>query len=385
MKTLSILGSTGSIGQNTLTIVSMFPDRFRVKALAAKKNISLLSEQIKKFCPDLVSVFDSATATALKKYLPKNTAPEILYGDEGYSAVATHAMVDTVVSAMVGAAGLSPTIAAIEAGKDIALANKETLVMAGDFVMALARKNRTRILPVDSEHSAIFQCISGQRKEDVVKIFLTASGGPFLDRPVKTFRDITPADALKHPNWDMGKKISVDSATLMNKGLEVIEAKHLLDIPEEQIEVIIHPQSLIHSMVSYQDGSVLAQLGVPDMKSAIAYALSCPERLPIQQPAPDFTAIGSLDFRPPDLKKFPCLDLAFKAGRIGGTLPAVLNAANETAVTAFLNNRLPFSDIPKVIGHIMDIHTIDKSPGLSDIKKTDKWARQEAEILIKGR
>jgi len=360
----------------------MFPDRFRVKALAAKKNVSLLSEQIARFQPDTVSVFDSAAAAALEDRLPQNSVPKILYGDEGYNAVATHAMVDTVVSAMMGAAGLSPTVAAIEAGKEIALANKETLVMAGDCVMALARENKTRILPVDSEHSAIFQCLSGQRKEDVQKILLTASGGPFLDRPAKTFKTITPADALNHPNWDMGKKITIDSATLMNKGLEVIEAKHLFDIPEEMIEVLIHPQSLIHSMVSFQDGSVLAQLGIPDMKGAIAYALSFPERLPIEQPAPDFTAVGSIDFRQPDVNKFPCLGLAYKAGRTGGTLPAVLNAANETAVHSFLHNQLPFSDIPTVIGQIMDRHAVDKSPGLSDIKEADKWARQEAEQLI---
>jgi 1-deoxy-D-xylulose-5-phosphate reductoisomerase len=284
----------------------------------------------------------------------------------------------------VGAAGLSPTVDAIAAGKEIALANKETLVMAGDIVMALAREKGARILPVDSEHSAIFQCLSGQEKKDVVKIFLTASGGPFLDRPAETFGDIVPADALDHPTWEMGEKISIDSATLMNKGLEVIEAKHLFEIPEDRIEVIIHPQSLVHSMVSFQDGSVLAQLGVPDMKSAIAYALACPERLPLQQASPDFAAIGSLDFRQPDVEKFPCLALAYKAGRTGGTLPAVMNAANEIAVQAFLSGRIPFGRIPEVIAETMGRHTIDKAPDLSDIKQADSWARQEAERLIKA-
>jgi len=255
--------------------------------------------------------------------------------------------------------------------------------MAGDIVMGLAREKGVNILPVDSEHSAIFQCLSGQRKADVSKIILTASGGPFLDQPMETFKNITPADALNHPNWDMGEKITIDSATLMNKGLEVIEAKHLFDISEIKIEVVIHPQSVIHSMVSYQDGSVLAQLGIPDMKNAIAYALSYPERLPIQQPAPDFAAIGSLDFRQPDLEKFPCLALAFKACRIGGTLPAALNAANETAVHAFLTHRLSFEKIPAIISQTMDRHSIDKNPGLSDIKETDRWARQEAEVCIK--
>jgi len=284
---------------------------------------------------------------------------------------------------MVGAAGLLPTIEAVKAGKEIALANKETLVTAGEIVMALAKENNVRIIPIDSEHSAIFQCLSGQRKKDLQKIILTASGGPFIDRPEDTFGLINPADALNHPNWEMGKKISIDSATLMNKGLEVIEARYLFNVPEDKIEVIIHPQSIVHSMVGYQDGSVLAQLGIPDMKQAIAYALSFPERLSIGQPVPDFTTIGSLSFRKPDLKKFPCLAMAFDACREGGTLPAVLNAANEIAVQAFLEKRLLFPEIPDLIRKTMDRHHIDTKPDLNVIMEADRWARQEAENILK--
>ncbi len=382
MKHLSILGSTGSIGRNVLHIAAMFPKRYAITALSAKNNIALLAEQIKQFQPDMVSVIDKCTADNLTATLPKELKPNILYGDKGYEAVATHNKTSMVISAMVGAAGLLPTLAAIDAEKEIALANKETLVMAGDIVMAQAEKKGIRILPVDSEHSAIFQCILGQRREDISKIVITASGGPFLDRSIDTFNAITPEDALNHPNWDMGSKITIDSATLMNKGLEVIEAMHLFNISVDDIQVVIHPQSIVHSMVSYKDGSVIAQLGVPDMKGAISYALSYPERLSINQPAPDFTSIGSLVFREPDLEKFPCLALAFKACNTGGTLPAVLNAANEVAVQAFLNNNLSFIEIPKIIDHTMTLHKIDKSPTLSDIMKADMWARQEAEKLI---
>ncbi len=383
IKHLSILGSTGSIGRNVLNIVAMFPEKFKVKALAAKENIELLAKQIQQFQPDLVSLYDEAAADKLQKMIPQGPPVQIQYGDEGYNAVATHKGVEMVVSSMVGAAGLVPTLAAIRSGKEIALANKETLVMAGEIIMQEAEKNNVRIMPVDSEHSAIFQCISGQRKADINKILLTASGGPFLDRPLSTFGTVTPEDALNHPNWDMGKKISIDSATLMNKGLEVIEAKCLFKMPEKQIQVLIHPQSVVHSMVSYRDGSVIAQLGVPDMKGAIAYALSWPERLPINQPAPDFAELGRLEFQKPDFQKFPCLALAFSACEAGGTLPAVLNAANEVAVQAFLDKNLPFTGIPEVIGLTMKNHTIDKQPDLADIKKADKWARRKTSELIR--
>ena len=316
-KHLSILGATGSIGRNVLEIVAMFPDRFVVEALAAKDNIELLAEQITRFHPQMVSLIDEAAARQLQDRLPETDTTRILFGEAGYQAVATCETADTVVSSMVGAAGLAPTLAAIQAGKDIALANKETLVMAGDIVMEEARRHKVRILPVDSEHSAVFQCIAGQRESDIAKILLTASGGPFRNRPRETFDTIQLEDALNHPNWDMGQKITIDSATLMNKGLEVIEAKHLFAISEDRIEVVVHPQSIIHSMVSFQDGSVIAQLGIPDMKGAIAYALSWPERLPLNQPIPDFAAMGSLDFQAPDLEKFPCLAYAYQACQTG--------------------------------------------------------------------
>jgi 1-deoxy-D-xylulose-5-phosphate reductoisomerase len=383
MKNLSILGSTGSIGCNTLEITEMFPDRFTVKALAAKDNIPLLAEQIERFCPEIAVVFNEATAVELKGMLPAETGVEVLFGENGYKAAAAHESVDLVVVAMVGAAGLMPTLSAIAAGKNIALANKETLVMAGDIVIEQAELNNITILPIDSEHSAIFQCIEGNRREDIEKIFLTASGGPFLNLPEKEFSKIKPKDALNHPNWNMGKKISVDSATLMNKGLEAIEAKCLFDVSQEMIEVVIHPQSVIHSMVSFKDGTVMAQLGIPDMKGAIAYAMAYPERLALRQPTPDFVGIGKLTFEKPDIKKFPCLALAYAACETGRTLPAVLNAANEVAVAAFLENGISFIKIPEIIEKTMENHAVVSDPTLSDILEADQWARKQAEDLIK--
>lgn len=384
MKNLSILGSTGSIGCNTLKIAEMFPDRFAVKALAAKNNIPVLARQIERYCPEIAVVFDEATAVELKGMLPDGINIEVLFGENGYKAAATHESVDLVVVAVVGAAGLMPTLSAITAGKNIALANKETLVMAGDIVIEQAELNNITILPIDSEHSAIFQCMEGNRREDIDKIFLTASGGPFLNLPAKEFNKIKPKDALNHPNWDMGKKISVDSATLMNKGLEAIEAKCLFDVSQEMIEVVIHPQSVIHSMVSFKDGTVMAQLGIPDMKGAIAYAMAYPERLALRQPTPDFVNIGKLTFEKPDIKKFPCLALAFAACETGRTLPAVLNAANEVAVAAFLEKSISFVKIPEVIEKTMKYHTVVTDPTLSDILEADQWARKQAEDLIKA-
>jgi 1-deoxy-D-xylulose-5-phosphate reductoisomerase len=382
MKNLSILGSTGSIGRNALEIVEIFPERFAVKALAAKNNTTLLAGQVKKFRPDVAVVFDEARALELNRMLPSGSTVEILYGQDGYRTAATYESVDMVVTAVVGAAGLIPTLAAIDAGKNIALANKETLVMAGDIVIKRAARNRVKIIPIDSEHSAIFQCIAGNRRQDLDKILLTASGGPFLNRPANEFLTIKPRDALNHPTWQMGKKVSVDSATLMNKGLEVIEAKCLFGVSQEMIEVLIHPQSVIHSMVSFKDGTVMAQLGIPDMKGAIAYALSYPERLALKQPLPDFARIGALTFEHPDFNKFPCLDLAFKACQAGETLPAVLNAANEMAVQAFLKRRVPFVKIPEVIGKTMDSHTPVTNPAFDDIIESDRWAREQAQNLI---
>ena len=384
MKNLSILGSTGSIGCNTLKIAEMFPDRFNVRVLAAKDNISLLAEQIERFCPEVAVVFDEAAAVKLKSMLPAGTGVEILFGENGYKAAAAHDSVDLVIVAVVGAAGLMPTLSAITAGKNIALANKETLVMAGDIVIEQAELNNIKILPIDSEHSAIFQCIEGNQREDIDKIFLTASGGPFLNLPKKKFDRITPKDALNHPNWDMGKKISVDSATLMNKGLEAIEAKYLFDVSQEMIEVVIHPQSVIHSMVSFIDGTVMAQLGIPDMKGAIAYAMAYPERLALKQPTPDFVSIGKLTFEKPDIKKFPCLALAYDACETGRTLPAVLNAANEVAVEAFLKNSLSFIKIPLIIEKTMGHHRVVTDPTLNDILEADQWARKQAKDLIKA-
>jgi 1-deoxy-D-xylulose-5-phosphate reductoisomerase len=381
MKNLAILGSTGSIGRNTLKIVEMFPDRFAVQVLAGAYNVELLARQVAQFNPALAVVIDEEHAQKLKQLISPNARAEILYGDKGYQRAASHPSVDQVVAAMVGAAGLLPTLAAIDAGKDIALANKETLVMAGDIVMQRAAEKGVRILPVDSEHSAIFQSIAGNRRLDVEKIFLTASGGPFMDKDISEFDAIAPDDALKHPNWQMGRKISIDSATMMNKGLEVIEAKFLFDIPEDRIEVVVHPQSIIHSMVGYKDGSIIAQLGVPDMKGAIAYSLSWPERLDIGQPMPDFFTISTLTFRKPDPEKFPCLPLAQSACKNGKTMPAVLNAANETAVLAFLDKKILFTDIPKIIGAVMEAHTVVPDPDLEDILSADQWARKAAEAI----
>jgi 1-deoxy-D-xylulose-5-phosphate reductoisomerase len=354
-----------------------------VKALAARSNTDLLARQIGQFSPDLAVVYDRDTMQQLKKKLAPGTGIEILCDDKGYRAAATADGVDIVITAVVGAAGLIPTLAAIEAGKTIALANKETLVMAGEIVTRKAAQRGVQILPIDSEHSAIFQCLQGQRKADLAKILLTASGGPFLNLPMSQFSNITKAQALNHPNWDMGPKITIDSATLMNKGLEVLEARSLFDVSEDKIEVVIHPQSVIHSMVAYQDGSVIAQLGIPDMKAAIAYALSFPERLPLNQPLPDFSGEQQLTFQKPDLEKFPCLALAFEACKVGKTLPAVLNAANEVAVNAFLNEEIFFNDIARIVGSTMEAHTVEAKPQLDDIINADRQARIKAADLIR--
>jgi 1-deoxy-D-xylulose-5-phosphate reductoisomerase len=382
MKRLSILGSTGSIGRNTLAVVARFPERFAVVALAAKSNLPLLCEQIARFTPELAVVHTQHLAGELRKMLPESSRTRVLCGTEGYCEAASLQSVDMVVTAVVGAAGLMPTLAAIDAGKDVALANKETLVVAGEIVMQNAAARRVRILPIDSEHSAIFQCLAGNRSEDLGKILLTASGGPFFNRPIEEFADITPESALRHPNWQMGPKITVDSATLMNKGLEVIEAKWLFGVTLAQIEVLVHPQSIVHSMIAFRDGSVMAQMGVPDMKGAIAYALSFPARLPLAQPVPDLTSGMALTFQKPDVEKFPCLSLAFRAGAKGGTLPAVMNAANEVAVQAFLNGHVAFTGIPQIIRAVMDMHVVIDKPDLAALLEADRWARAVAEERI---
>jgi 1-deoxy-D-xylulose-5-phosphate reductoisomerase len=382
MKSLALLGSTGSIGRNTLQIVSRFPEKFQVKTLAARTSVDLLVDQIQSFRPEAVAVFDPSTADQLNQKLPAGTGVEILHGPEGYRAVAAWDGVDMTVGAMVGAAGLDPVIAAIGAGKDIALANKETLVMAGELVKAAVFQKGVRLLPIDSEHSAIFQCLHGHRAQDLDKIILTASGGPFLDTPAEAFAGLTPAQALKHPNWQMGAKITIDSATLMNKGLEVIEAKWLFNLDPSQIEVLVHPQSIVHSMVAYCDGSMLAQMGIPDMQEAIAYALAYPERLPLKQPLPDLAGIEGLSFRHPDMERFPCLQLAYEAMNQGGTMPAVMNAANEVAVEAFLSNQLPFVRIPTLIRATMEAHDPSKIVDLPSVLAIDAWARQKAQSLV---
>jgi 1-deoxy-D-xylulose-5-phosphate reductoisomerase len=382
MKSLSILGSTGSIGTSALEIVRMHPDRFQVKTLTAANNIGCFARQIYEFKPELVAVLDETKALELSRVLKGSSRPEILFGEAGYCEAAAYQSSDMVLLAMVGAAGLKPALCAIESKKQIALANKETLVMAGEIVMAKALENDVSILPVDSEHSAIFQCLKGNKKKELKTIFLTASGGPFRERPFDEFKDITLKNALNHPTWNMGHKITIDSATMMNKALEIIEAVHLFDITHEEIQVLVHPQSIVHSMVGYKDGSIMAQMGLPDMKGAISYAMSEPERLDLQMDFPDFTTIGSLTFEKPDIKKFPSLLFAFEACKQKGTLPAVMNAANEVAVCAFLEKRIGFLDIFRLISSTMERHTRIDNPDLSGIIEADCWAREKAQSQI---
>jgi 1-deoxy-D-xylulose-5-phosphate reductoisomerase len=402
VKRIAILGSTGSIGCNTLDVISRFPDRFKVVALSAGEKVDALAEQVRRFRPDLVSLATESAAEKLKAACPQTTT-QIYWGVEGLIRVATHPTADMVVSAIVGSAGLIPTLAAIKAGKNVALANKETLVMAGELVTSEARKNNVRIVPVDSEHSAIFQVLQGSRREDIKRVILTASGGPFLRKPRESLERVTPQDALKHPNWIMGAKITLDSATLMNKGLEVIEAHWLFDIPVFQIEVVIHPQSIIHSLVEFTDGSVLSQMGRPDMRVPIAYSLSYPERLDLPLPSLDLIGMGNLTFEAPDLKSFPCLSFAYEALEEGGTMPAVLNAANEVAVHAFMEGRIGFLDISEVIRETLKMarahpegsgdKTGEKGPTapsrgksgtdpLETILQVDRLSRERAERII---
>ncbi len=382
MKNLAILGSTGSIGVSTLDIVAAFPERYRVVALTAGNNLALLEEQIRRFRPLCVAVLTEESAARLRRSLGP-LAPTIMCCVEGLIACATHPEADLVVSAIVGAAGLVPTMAAIEAGKDVALANKETLVTAGPLVMEAVARRGVRLFPVDSEHSAIFQSLEGHRRGDVRRLILTASGGPFRNRSLAELRNVSAAEALAHPNWNMGRKISIDSATMMNKGLEVIEARWLFDLEADRIAVHIHPQSIVHSMVEYVDGSVIAQLGIPDMKMPIAYALSYPERLPLDLPPLDLCALSTLSFETPDLARFACLDLAYRALRAGGTAPAVLNAANEIAVDAFLGGEISFLQISALIGSVLDAHEARPLRHIDDVLRADRAARADARQLIK--
>ena len=379
MKTLSILGSTGSIGKNTLEVISNNSDKFRVKALAAGNNIKLLAEQIKIFKPDVAAVFNEELAKELQKEFP---GMKILSGEEGLIEAATLDGVDMVVSAIAGSPGLAPTYAAVQAGKDIALATKEALVMAGKVMMAEAERNNVKIFPVDSEHSAVFQCLEGRDMKDVKKIILTASGGAFLNKDRSELASVTPEAALKHPNWDMGRKITIDSASLMNKGLEVIEAFWLFGVPLDKIGVIIHPQSIIHSMVEFIDGSVIAQLSVPDMKGPIAYALSYPDRFGDVLEPMDLAKISKLTFEEPDMEKYRSLPLTFDALRAGGTMPCVLNGANEAAVAAFLDEKIGFTDIYKVISDTMDAHEIKGGDTIEEVMDASNWAMRQANDII---
>ena len=382
MKVLTILGSTGSIGTGVLDVVRKFSDQYTIAGLAAGRNVDLLCRQVLEFSPELVSVLDEEHAVLLKALLPVSFHKRIVWGTEGTIQVATLDAATMTISAIVGAAGLLPTLAAIEAGKDIGLANKETLVMAGKLVMSAARRKGIQLLPVDSEHSAIFQALEAGRKQDVAKIILTASGGPFLHKRTEELQQVTPDQALAHPNWSMGRKISIDSATLMNKGLEVIEARWLFDVSVDTIEVVVHPQSIVHSLVEFQDGSVVAQLGIPDMRIPIAYALSYPKRLPLALKPLQLSQCGNLQFLDPDYARFPALALAFEALRQGGVMPAVLNGANEVAVEAFLGGRISFPGIVATVTRVLEKGYNGSEDSLADILAADASARTEAERLV---
>jgi 1-deoxy-D-xylulose-5-phosphate reductoisomerase len=381
MRSLSILGCTGSIGLSTLDVVRQHPEKFSISGLAAGKDVAKLAQQIKEFQPAAVSVMDEDSAIKLKTLLGEYK-PEILYGIEGATAVATVEEADMVVSAIVGAAGLIPTVSAIKAGKHIALANKETLVVAGQLVSDLVKKYNVQLLPVDSEHSAIFQSLQGHRTEDVERIILTASGGPFRKTSAEELKNVGLEQALKHPQWTMGAKITIDSATMMNKGLEVIEAHWLFTMPAEKISVVVHPQSIIHSMVEYIDGCVMAQLGSPDMRAPIAYALAWPERCESGIQKLDLTKIGTLTFEEPDMARFPALRLAFDALKAAKTYPAVLNAANEIAVAAFLGKKIKFTEIAETVDKTMQAHEAYSPVELDDYLQADQWARDKAQKLI---
>ncbi|MGF1514057.1 MAG: 1-deoxy-D-xylulose-5-phosphate reductoisomerase [Elainellaceae cyanobacterium] len=379
MKPITILGSTGSIGTQTLDIVTQYPDQFRVVGLAARRNVEQLAQQVRRFNPEIVAICDAALEADLREAIADiSPQPMVVAGEQGVVEVARYGDAQAVVTGIVGCAGLLPTIAAIEAGKDIALANKETLIAGGPVVLPLLKQHNSRLLPADSEHSAIFQCLQGVPDAGLRRIILTASGGSFRDWPVERLQAVTVADALKHPNWSMGQKITIDSATLMNKGLEVIEAHYLFDVDYDRIDIVIHPQSIIHSLIELQDTSVLAQMGWPDMRLPLLYALSWPDRLPTDWESLDLVKAGDLTFREPDHHKYPCMNLAYSAGRAGGSMPAVLNAANEQVVALFLDEKIPFLDIPTLIESVCDRHQRDhhRQPSLDDILAVDRWARQ---------
>ncbi|MGQ0793813.1 MAG: 1-deoxy-D-xylulose-5-phosphate reductoisomerase [Deltaproteobacteria bacterium] len=384
MKNISVLGSTGSIGRQTLEVISMFPEKFRVSGLAAGKNSALLKEQILKFKPVVVSVQDEGYARALSSEL-RGLRVEVLCGESGAEAVASESGADVVVSAMVGAAGLKPTIAAARAGRNIALANKEALVMAGAILIDEAARRKIDILPVDSEHSAILQALGANGRECVKRLILTASGGPFLRTSADRLENVSIEAALNHPTWKMGKKITIDSATLMNKGFEVIEAKWLFGTDARNISVWIHPQSIVHSMVEFHDGSIIAQMGLPDMRIPISYAMSYPDRMPMNRNRASAADFGGLTFEDADVGQFPALSLAYSALEEGGTMPAAMNGANEAAVSAFLEGRIGFTQIIATVARVMDKHIPLAGSELSHVLEADLWARRAAEAVIDGR
>ena len=389
MKVLSILGSTGSIGTNALRVTSTLPEKFRVAGLSGGRNVPLLANQIEQVCPQIASSGDARISAELQSVLRQRgyrmAQTRFVHGMEGHIEVSCHPESSMVLSAISGAAGLLPTYYALEKGKSIALANKETLVMAGQLMMRRSREKQAEILPVDSEHNAIHQCLRGGRPAEVRRLILTASGGPFRETPRENFASITPEQALRHPTWRMGRKITIDSATLMNKGLEVIEASWLFGVPPEKIDIAIHPQSIVHSMVEFADGSVLAQLGITDMRLAIQYALTYPERWQSPLPSLNIFKMPKLEFFEPDRNKFRCLNLAYRALRTGGTAPAVLNAANEVAVEAFLSGRIAFHEIDQIIESALDAHQPQDASELEAILKADTWARNEARELSRTR
>lgn len=377
---LAVLGATGSIGTQTLDVVRLFPERFDVQALTCGANVDLLAEQAREFRPRMVAAGSAEQARVLRERLA-DLDVVVKAGEEGLCAATTRADVDTVVAAVVGFAGLAPVLAALEEGKKVALANKETMVVAGPLVRDALEDGTGQLLPVDSEHSAIFQCLAGEAERTVETVVLTASGGPFRTRAADTFADVTVDEALDHPNWSMGPKITIDSATMMNKGLEVIEARWLFDLAVDEIEVLVHPQSIVHSMVAFADGAVKAQLGVPDMKVPIQYALSAPERWPAPHERLDWSELTRLDFEQPDTDKFPCLRLAYDALDVGGTAPAILNAANEAAVSLFLDEQITFVDIPRAIEDTLGQIAVNGRPSLDDLYAADERARQCVEEL----
>jgi 1-deoxy-D-xylulose-5-phosphate reductoisomerase len=387
MKQVAILGATGSIGQNTLKVIHHLSDRFEAFALSAHSAVDQLAEQVAAFRPKVVALTDIARVDEFARECRKRgiTPPEIVTGDAGLRSISSAAEVDVVVSGIVGAAGLSPTYAAVASGKTVALANKEAMVLAGQLLSATAMATGGRIIPIDSEHSALDQCLRSGTHEEVKRLILTASGGPFRNTPAGRFATVTPEEALNHPTWRMGKRITVDSATMMNKGLEVIEARWLFNVPPERVDIVVHPQSIVHSMVEFTDGSIIAQLGVTDMRQPIQYALTYPERLASSVVHLDWTAAMRLDFMPPEPKKFPCIGLAYRAAEMGGTAPAVLNAADEVAVEAFLQKRIGFTDIPEVIRMSLDSHEPVAVNSVDIVLKADDWARRTATEIVQSK